>query len=540
MYLLSRARLDVARSAQYHRIVRFVALSSALLLASCAGTPIGLTVDVISDWVPGLDFVAVDTEISSVPFDGPADGEVRQETYDVAGSENFLSGVRVAELGDMGAGRRFIRVSLRDASGRFVAQRTLDITLTGSFAATVLLTRSCQAVVCPAAAGAPELSECQGGQCVDPRCSPSTPDPELCPTSCEVDTDCAVELEWCEGTVLCRSGGCLCQDSPVSDAGPDTIVPDAGPDGPVCPATETACTDGLDDDCDGMADCADSDCLGASCDDGFFCTNEDKCGADGACSDTVPTCPSFCSEGTASCEECMGDADCGAVTFGAWGACGGFSGTCGESGTRSRPVMTPRCSAGTCTVESTTGSEACSRSTTGVSCGSTTTGSYGGCGGFSNACDTTGTQSRTITTRVCGSGTCQSNMSMESRGCTRTVVNGTVCGGSAWQVCCGGSCTDTRNNNTRCGSCSVNCSNIGRTCGATGTGGYSCRGCTTNAECISELNGSATCWDVAAPPAFCQCQCAANGVCAGGGCGANMFCHDCPGHNFCAPFGGSC
>jgi hypothetical protein len=86
----------------------------------------------------------------------------------------------------------------------------------------------------------------------------------------------------------------------------------------------------------------------------------------------------------------------------------------------------------------------------------------------------------------------------------------------------------------------VSCAAIGRTCAATGTGGYGCRGCTTNAECISEHDGAATCWDVGAPPAFCQCQCPANGVCANAGCGANFFCHDCPGHNFCAPFGGSC
>jgi hypothetical protein len=455
-------------------------------------------------------------------------------TFDVAGSEDFIRGTRVAELDEVGAGRRFVRVSLRDASGRFLARRTLDVTLTGSFAATILLTRSCQAVECPAPAGSPELTECQAGRCVDPRCSPSTPDPELCPVACESDAECDAELEWCEGRALCRSGGCLCEDgTTMTDAG----VPDTGP---ACPPTETACQDGLDDDCDGLADCADPDCLGASCDDGFYCTTDDRCGADGACTDTDPTCPSFCNEGSASCDECAGDADCGAVSTGAWSACGGFAGTCGESGTWSRTVMTPRCSAGTCTVESSSETGACTRDTDGTSCGSTTTGSWGGCGGFAGGCDTTGTQSRTVTTRTCGAGSCQSMGTSESRGCTRTVTNGTVCGATAYHVCCGGGCVDTRNNNARCGSCNVNCGAIGRTCAANGAGGYSCRGCVSNAECQSILSGSATCWNVSAPPAYCECQCPSDGVCANAGCGANFFCHDCPGHNFCAPFGGGC
>ncbi len=514
--------------------MRLLAPALALVLASCSTSPIGLTVDVVSDWVPGLDFVAVDTEISSAPFTGPADGEVRQETYDITGSEDFFRGVRVSELEDVGAGRRFVRVSMRDAAGRFIARRTIDLDLTTSFAATVLLTRSCQAVVCPAPAGAPELSECQAGRCVDPHCSPSTP--ELCPVACEGDAQCDEELVWCEGARLCRAGACLCRDAPtdggVSDGGVDT--------GSSCATTETACDDGMDEDCDGLTDCADDDCIGASCDDGFFCTMNDKCGTDGACSDTEPRCATFCNESTMSCEECTMDADCGAPTTGAWGSCGGFSDACSETGTQTRSVTTPRCNSGTCTVETTSESGTCTRTTTGTTCGATTTGSWGGCAGFSGGCDTSGTQSRSVTTFTCMGGSCQSMSSTETRSCSRTVTNGTNCGSTSWHVCCSGSCIDTRNNNTHCGTCGVSCSSIGRTCAGTGTGGYACRGCTTNAECVSIHNSRATCYDVAAPPAFCQCQCASNGVCVNGGCGSNFFCHDCPGHNFCAPFGGSC
>jgi len=117
------------------------------------------------------------------------------------------------------------------------------------------------------------------------------------------------------------------------------------------------------------------------------------------------------------------------------------------------------------------------------------------------------------------------------------VSDGTGCGGG--NVCCSGSCVSIRTN-SRCGGCGVSCSAIGRSCASTGTGGYSCSGCTTNAECRSILNGSATCFDVGSPPAYCQCQCPSNGVCADGGCGAGFFCHDCPGTNFCSASGGGC
>jgi hypothetical protein len=71
-------------------------------------------------------------------------------------------------------------------------------------------------------------------------------------------------------------------------------LPDAGP---MCMATstsETACSDGLDNDCDGFTDCLDSECDGQPCGDGLTC-------AGGACrkpcaagsSDCVPELPAL-------------------------------------------------------------------------------------------------------------------------------------------------------------------------------------------------------------------------------------------------------
>ena len=55
--------------------------------------------------------------------------------------------------------------------------------------------------------------------------------------------------------------------------------PDAGVD--VGPLTEWACSDGLDDDGDGLTDCADPDCTGSG-----YCTNPDTL-KEGACNDGV-------------------------------------------------------------------------------------------------------------------------------------------------------------------------------------------------------------------------------------------------------------
>ena len=158
----------------------------------------------------------------------------------------------------------------------------------------------------------------------------------------------------------------------------------------------TELCDGRDNDCDGFPDCADPDCEELTCDDGSVCTEGDVCrmgvcgGAaldcddgdgctddvcdpelgcsnppntapcddgswcngtdscrDGLCQDhAAAPCAEFCNESTMACEMCAADGDCGAPSTGEWSACTGFSGTCDETGTRTRPVMTPRCTAG--------------------------------------------------------------------------------------------------------------------------------------------------------------------------------------------------
>lgn len=573
------------------RILTRALLAVALMLGACdSGATV--VVDLKTDYRPGHQFLGVRVELGDIEL---REVRARQDAFASAG-DDFLNGERVAELRDLQAGEVAVRASLLDRDGQVIATRTTILTLSGQHALTVLITSSCEGVTCPGAADDPALSACVGGRCVDPRCSPERPD--LCgEPGCEVDEDCSSPVACSDGVCIAsecflRADDSRCDASELCEPQLGCVPRPGGDDAGVsCAAVESSCSDGEDDDCDGAIDCADSDCLGTPCDDGSVCTEADVCRGDGTCGGTPiqcndgnpctddacdpaggctftdntaacddgfwcngpdrcseglcvaegpAPCADFCNETTMACEECRVDADCGPVTRGEWSACSYTDGTCDETGTQTRTVSTPRCASGMCVVETTSESQGCSRDRDGVMCGSTTYTAWGGCN-WAGPCDEAATQTRTRTDRRCSNGSCTARNTTESRDCTRSRPNGTSCGSNTWMRCCSGTCRDLRTN-ARCGACNVSCSAIGDTCASTGNGGYACRGCTTNAQCASILNSAATCYNVASPPAWCQCQCpgGGEGVCANGGCGANFYCHDCPGTNFCAPFGGSC
>jgi hypothetical protein len=61
-------------------------------------------------------------------------------------------------------------------------------------------------------------------------------------------------------------------DAGELDGGTDAGVVDAGPPtAPACLPRETACDNMIDDDLDGLTDCADPDCDGSSCGGGQMC-----------------------------------------------------------------------------------------------------------------------------------------------------------------------------------------------------------------------------------------------------------------------------
>jgi len=295
-------------------LFRRTLLSLAVLLASCSDGSADLTVDVVTDYVPGVDFAIVETEVSAEDPSAGATGTVQRAQTMVTGSEDFLRGARVAEISDVGLGRRYVRVTLRDAAEARVAVRTLSLNLSGSFAATLLFTSDCEGVECTAP------QECQAGECVDPQCSPSTP--EFCsdPPGCTIDDDCVAMIGGsCTGTPVCGGGTCFCEVVPERETACDNGVDD-DEDGDVdcedsdcvggpcaAPGTEANCVDMIDDDGDGQTDCEDSDCNGAACDDGDACTHSDVCGG-GSCGGSRITCnDTECAtrscNGTAACTE---------------------------------------------------------------------------------------------------------------------------------------------------------------------------------------------------------------------------------------------
>lgn len=599
---------------RWSRLV-FAGLAICAGVASCKSSGVALSVDLRTDYVPGREIGRVVTEV--VP-DGS--GAVSSEHEVTPAEKQFVEGARIADFGDLPKGSVSVKVKVLSPDGNPLVERLARVTISGDYALTVVITRSCEGIVCPEPGGDATASTCDRGKCVRPECTVVTS--KFCaPPECSKSEDCKADVDCV--TPFCAAGTCLFVPNDAKCKSTQTCDVARGctpPDGPACTPTSSAeskCDDGVDDDCDGKTDCADPDCEAKACEDGDKCTEGEKCSAlacaggaakscddgnactddtcdpktgcssmkkstgacsagnpctendtcvDGVCTPgTAKTCDDMnpcttdtcdatagcknvnntgpcddgtfcngadtCKDGTCqvhpgnpcgkSCDElidrcvgCLVDADCGPVTYSAWGACGGFASTCDESGTQSRTVTTPKCGAGgVCSNVVTTQNQACARNTDNVTCGATTTGAWSGCGGFATACDTTGTRSRTITTRKCAAGACAATNTTENGSCTRTVANGTGCG--TGRYCCSGTCY-ARNDNNHCSSCGVNCG-AGSSCVGIGGGNYSCT-CSSNAQCQSWGFGSgATCW-APSGQTVCNCQCTGGGCCSGASC----------------------
>ncbi|MBS1151080.1 MAG: hypothetical protein H6Q89_2778 [Myxococcaceae bacterium] len=78
---------------------------------------------------------------------------------------------------------------------------------------------------------------------------------------------------------------------------------DAGPGDGGCVPSSEVCSDGLDNDCDGLADCLDPSCGGLGCNDNDGCTNPDLCRADGGCEGAAVSCtnPGQCEVAPGAC-----------------------------------------------------------------------------------------------------------------------------------------------------------------------------------------------------------------------------------------------
>ncbi|HEX8435880.1 choice-of-anchor A family protein [Archangium sp.] len=187
---------------------------------------------------------------------------------------------------------------------------------------------------------------------------------------------------------------------------------------------------------------------GGDCDVAEYCT-----GAEAACpADAVAEAGASCRAGSGSCdvaEACDGsskacppdrhlpdEADCGTST-GEWGSCEGFSDYCDPSGTESRTVTASTCGAGTCAPSSTrTETRSCTREPPGPQPCPEDSESWGTCGGFNGVCGETGTQAHSKTTYKydCATGKCEGTTVNDTVTCTRSTA-GVQCRAAAHLAC---------------------------------------------------------------------------------------------------------
>ncbi|MFK7986571.1 MAG: hypothetical protein AB8I08_11155 [Sandaracinaceae bacterium] len=177
-----------------------------VLLAGCDGGDVGLVVEVRTDLVAGVEFEALTVALS---------GEDLMDGRTVRSGE--LGPFRAAEWAALSpnAERRLV-VSARDGMGRVVVQRTALVDHRQTTLTSVVLTRSCADVVCPAE------QACIGGQCVDERCLNGDE------ASCVVDlcAECAA-LSECDDA-MCEEAVCLHRAASDRCRDVDVCIPDRG------------------------------------------------------------------------------------------------------------------------------------------------------------------------------------------------------------------------------------------------------------------------------------------------------------------------
>jgi hypothetical protein len=125
----------------------------------------------------------------------------------------------------------------------------------------------------------------------------------------------------------------------------------------------------------------------------------------------------------AECNEANQGEPCGdgVLACGAFSSCGGFADACDESGTQSRSCTDSTCQAGVCVKgDAYTDSRSCQRDTDGATCAASTT-SCAACAYDNSGCDNTAPDvSCTRTDHTCANGSCGSSVvSAPNQSCDR-------------------------------------------------------------------------------------------------------------------------
>jgi len=339
---------------------------------------------------------------------------------------------------------------------------------------------------------------------------------DLADNDCDGETDCADDT--CNGAT-CRANGFICMAM---------VCACTGNGGTPQPGGETSCTDGFDNDCDGMSDCADTSCDLVSCGAGCRCVMGAK--REEACTDTMdndgdgqqdcadPDCNSVacgmnglrCSTGACRCVVDGGtvqmmetlcadgrDNDCNGATDCAEAGCDGLACGAGSS----------RCVGSVCTCFVDGGTVEAAE----VSCSD----------GFDNDCDAlTDCADPSCSGASCGDGCRCANGAKTETNCSDAVdndgdgqlncgdsnCNRAQCGASAAQVCCGTVCRNLSADDLNCGGCGTQCAN-NQTCVASTSSGVASGRCTCNNDNQCPLSQSCS---------ASRCSCSAANECAAG------------------------
>jgi len=261
-----------------------ILLCVVLLLPACEPSSSALVVDVRTDLSPTLEFTRLSAELWALEGDA---GALAIDSHDVDPSIDYVSGARAGEF-ETSPGEYVVRVMALGADGRIATERRVLVDVPeASLSVTVLLTRDCQGVICPAIGGDPRATECHGGICVDPRCSdlaPAACAPETCSTAADCAAPACVETE-------CVLGACLrVPDDAACPTGSCDLMTG-------CPET-SSCSDGLMNGDETGVDCGGScAACGPTCTDGVM--NGDETGVD--CGGSCPVCPAWATGGWSGC-----------------------------------------------------------------------------------------------------------------------------------------------------------------------------------------------------------------------------------------------
>jgi hypothetical protein len=179
------------------RIPACTSLLLILIVSACGDDGPELLVDVRTDYVAGEEFVAVRTTLDSG----------RELSTPALFGQDFLGGVRVADYDGVFGERVLLTTTLVTVRGEEVVARGTRVTLSGqSTGVTVLISRSCEGVLCPGPGDDPAFEACFGGRCVEPACSAENAsacgDPE-----CTSDGECTSPVGCAIGR--CVAGSCL-------------------------------------------------------------------------------------------------------------------------------------------------------------------------------------------------------------------------------------------------------------------------------------------------------------------------------------------